>query len=175
MPRREHLVLCGSQHRLGRGSAVNLVLHGNRKNVTLRVSDISRRLVANLPDTLIDLIEVASYVYAADSAISRGGLSDAQMGARWRRNFRLVIPVRRPDLWSSDAVTSSLIETLSFLSDDDYKFEFQRLTSSTPVTDYFEFPATEDTAFTPDAVVLFSGGLDSLRVGLESPSERVVR
>ena len=60
--------------------------------------------MANIPDVLADLLEVASYIYAADSAIPRGGKTDAQMGARWRRKFRFVIPVRQPDLWSSNPV-----------------------------------------------------------------------
>ena len=35
----------------------------------------------NIPDTLVDLLEVAAYVYAADSAIGRGSKTDAQLGA----------------------------------------------------------------------------------------------
>ena len=104
MPRNEHLVLCGGldRPRKGSGSGVNLNLHGTSPNVRLRIADISRRLLTNIPDVLVDLLEVAGYIYAADAAISRGGETDAQMGARWRRKFRFVIPVRQPDLWSSD-------------------------------------------------------------------------
>jgi hypothetical protein len=49
------------------------------------------------------------------------------MGASWRRKIRVAIPVRQPDLWSSDAVLAALIETLSFASDDIYEFDFRRL------------------------------------------------
>src|SRR4051812_39395157 len=99
MPRAEHLVLCGGVERQkGRAAALKLNLHGAEPNVRLRISDISRRLLVNIPDVLVDLLEVASYVYAADSAISRGGATDANMGKWWRRNFRLIIPVRVPDL-----------------------------------------------------------------------------
>ena len=52
------------------------------ENVHLKIADISKRLLANIPDALVDLLEVASYIYAADSAISRGGLTDA----RWVRD-----------------------------------------------------------------------------------------
>jgi 7-cyano-7-deazaguanine synthase in queuosine biosynthesis len=111
----------------------------------------------------VDLLEVASYIYAADSAISRGGKIDAQMGARWRRNFQFIIPVRMPDLWSSDPVSSALIETLTFLSDDGkYEVEYESLVDPPPSETYFEFDDIAGTAFKPDEVILFSGGMDSL-------------
>ena len=72
----------------------------------LRIQDLSARLVSNIPDTLVDLLEVAAYVYAADSAIGRGSKTDAQLGARWRRRLSFVVPVRRPNLWKSAAVSS---------------------------------------------------------------------
>ena len=53
-------------------------------------------------------------------AIHEGVLANDVVGfhtARWRRNFRFRIPVRQPDLWASHAVTSALVDTLSFLSD----------------------------------------------------------
>lgn len=169
MPRNEHLVLCGGSVGPPKGSksSLSLNLHGNSANVRLQIADISKRLLANIPDALVDLLEVASYSYAADSAIARGGKSDVQMGARWRRKFRFVIPVRRPELWSSDSVTSALVETLSFLSEDDYELEFGSLENPPAVERYFEFPDAEATAFTPDEVILFSGGLDSLAGAVE--------
>ena len=142
--------------------SLRLALHGRSPNVRLQISDISRRLLANVPDVLADLLEVASYVYAADSAISRGGKTDTQMGRRWRRKFRFEIPVRRPSLWSSDPVLSALVETLGFLSDDSYEFEFRAIIDAPTMAEYFEFKDKEETAFTPDEVILFSGGLDSL-------------
>ena len=167
MPTNEHLVLCGGAKGPKAGRASSLSLHGTSANVRLRIADISRLLLANIPDVLVDLLEVASYIYAADSAIPRGGPIDAQMGARWRRKFRFVIPVRLPDLWSSDPVLSALVETLSFLSEDDYELEFGPLEDPPAVANYFEFPDAEGTAFTPDEVILFSGGLDSFAGTIE--------
>ena len=140
---------------------LNLNLHGSSANVRLEIGDISRRLLANISDVHADLLEIASYIYAADSAIPRGGNTDAQLGARWRRKLRFVIPVRQPNLWSSDPVLSALVETISFLSDDDYEFEFRLLENPPPVEGYFAFTGDEDVRFTPDEVILFSGGLDS--------------
>jgi 7-cyano-7-deazaguanine synthase in queuosine biosynthesis len=164
MPTNERLVLCGGLSGPRKPGSVNLSLdrHGRPGNVHLKIPDISKRLVANIPDALVDLLEIACYIYAADSAILRGGPADAQMGMRWRRKLRFVIPVRRLDLWSSAPVASALVETLSFLSEDEYEIEFRSLSEIPVVDTYFEFPTEEATSFRPDEVILFSGGLDSL-------------
>ena len=161
MPQNEHLVLCGGvvEPAAPGTSALNLNIYGESPNVTLKVHDISRRLVANIPDELADLLEIASYVYAADSAVLRGGKIDAQMGARWRRKFRFVVPVRHPDLWTS--IHPVLIETLSFLSDDEYDFEFKPFVQLAPLERCFEFTGEEGLNISPHELILFSGGLDS--------------
>jgi hypothetical protein len=71
MPPNEHLVLCGGATTREGGDAdrLNLNLHGPSANVRLEIGDISRRLLANVSDVHADLIEIASYVYAADGAI----------------------------------------------------------------------------------------------------------
>ena len=164
-------MLCGSV--AGRGEAgrsISLSLHGPSPNVHLKITDISRRLLTNIPDVLLDLLEIASYIYAADSAISRGGVTDARMGMSWRRRLRFLIPVRLPDLWSSALVTSCLMETLSFLSDDEYQIEFRSLNKPPEIGSYFEFPDSEASSFAPDQVMLFSGGLDSLAGAIEQLS-----
>ena len=166
MPVREHLVLCGNVGaRDGSQAPLRLELDEPRRNVRLSITDISRRLVADIPDVLVDLLQVASYVYAADAAVSRGGKTDAQMGSRWRRRFRFIIPVSRPEVWS--AVSSPLVETLSFLSEDDYVFEFQQLDARRNVQSYFEFSGANLEGLSTDEVVLFSGGLDSLGGAIE--------
>ena len=160
----EHLVVCGgaTAHERGGAARLDLNLHGSSANVRLEIEDISRRLLENISDVHADLLEIASYIYAADSAIPRGGKTDARLGARWRRKLRFVIPVREFKLWSSDAVLAALVETISFLSDDDYEFEFCQLENPLPVERYFPLSGARDVRFTPDDVILFSGGLDSL-------------
>lgn len=137
--------------------ALELALHGPHANVSLKISDVSEAMAANVPDILVDLLEVASYVYAADQATLRGDATDA--GDQWRRRFRFHIPVRRPEVWSQDAVTSALADTLSFLSDDDYEFCFSKIETLPPVQLYLENMGGD---FQVDDVLLFSGGLDSL-------------
>jgi hypothetical protein len=52
---------------------MRLDLGGNNPNVDLEITDISRRLSSNVPDILTDLVEIASYVYCADQALTLGG------------------------------------------------------------------------------------------------------
>jgi 7-cyano-7-deazaguanine synthase in queuosine biosynthesis len=163
----ERLVLCGGARRSEGESPLRLALSGASQNITLRLEDISRRLVLNVPDRLIDLIEIASYVYCADQAISRGGLQQRAMGADWRRDFRFVIPVRDPGHWSEPAVSVPLCAALSFLSEDDYAFEFEKADDPTPLQNYLEFGDEAGTTLSADEVVLFSGGLDSLSGAIE--------
>jgi 7-cyano-7-deazaguanine synthase in queuosine biosynthesis len=169
MPTREHLVLCGGARRSGQSdaTALRLDLHGPSRNVTLRIQDLSARLVSNIPDTLVDLLEVAAYVYAADSAIGRGGKTDAQLGARWRRSLSFFVPVRRPNLWQSAAVSSALRDLLGFMSDDTYTFEFSPIDVRPKVQSYLEFSGEDIESFSPDEVVLFSGGIDSFAGAVE--------
>jgi Queuosine biosynthesis protein QueC len=163
MPAYEHLVICGDAAApdSGRAKRLDLNLHGASANVRLEIGDISRRLLANISDAHADLLEIASYIYAADSAIPRGGLTDEKLGARWRRTLRFVIPVRNPELWSSTPLIEALIQTASFLSDDNYDFDFFPLKNPQPAETYFSLSNAPDAVFAPDDVILFSGGLDS--------------
>jgi hypothetical protein len=139
-----------------------LDVSGSAPNVQLRISDIRRALVTNVPDVLTDLLEVAAYIYCADGAVRRGGVKMGQLGKDWRRRFRFIIPVRQPNLWSSTLVSSLLIDTLSFLSDDFYSFEFEQLREPPEFQRYLDLDGPEPRGFRADEVVLFSGGLDSL-------------
>ncbi len=154
------LVLCGgatSGAASSDASALLLDLQGANPNVFLKIDDISEAMARNVPDVLMDLVELAVYVFAADQATGRGGARDA--GDRWRRSFKLHVPVRVPDLWSRESVSGALVNVLSFLSDDDYEFAFTKLEHLPPAQLYFPQLVPD---FNVDEVMLFSGGLDSL-------------
>jgi hypothetical protein len=175
----EHLILCGEAFRLteSRDAKIHrLNVSGPACNIDLRISDIRRLLLTNVPDALTDLLEIATYIYCADASVRRGGSNMAQFGKDWRRQFRFVIPVRLPELWSSAAIATALSETLSFLSDDFYAFDFCKLREPVAFQSYLEINGNEGSGFKPDGVVLFSGGLDSLAGVIEelSGSERRV-
>src|SRR5262245_22896803 len=97
----DHVFLCGlSQIQLSSydGGRV-LQLHGPKTNVRFQIDDIRRRLLQVEPELLTDLAEIATYVFAADNLVSRGGNVLRNMGKAWRRSFHLVIAVRQPGIW----------------------------------------------------------------------------
>jgi len=167
----DYLILCGSARLSSRkqvwreAKTVQLRTGRGTGNVNLRISDITRRLTANLTDLEIDLLEIATYIYCADQAVTRGGLKRIDYGRSWYRTFRFEIPVRQPDFWSSDEVQEDLCRTLHDLSADNFEFAFSHLTSPPPLEDYFEW----GDAWRGDVeeVLLFSGGLDSFGGAVE--------
>src|SRR5260221_8420307 len=124
----EQHVLCGGLNagRRSRG-ALHLDVNapaGSPSRINVRIDQISKRLTANIPDILTDLLELAAYVYCADQFTRRGTSQMAGMGAAWRRRFHFKVPVRRLEVWSRPEVYDALRETLGFVSDDEYEFEF---------------------------------------------------
>jgi hypothetical protein len=161
----ERIILCGgvpAPRRRKRDGVLALNLNGPRANVNLEISNITQRLSADIPDVVADLIEIATYVYSADQAIRRGGEGVVALGQHWRRNLRFHIPVRVPDLWCAPEVENVLRDTLAFLSDDEYSFQFSKQVSSAPVQRYLKFGDSQPTTDELDEVILFSGGVDSL-------------
>ncbi len=168
---KEYAFICGGAKAADLSSAdqvLRLDVAGPDQNVNLRLTDATRALVSALPDLLIDLLELAAYVYCADQRASRGTEKLSMAGAAWRRKLHFVVPVRRRDIWESAAVREILKAMLSYLSDDVYVIEF--VDSHAPAEQaqsYFEF-AESSYGFQADDVVLFSGGMDSLAGAVES-------
>jgi hypothetical protein len=161
----ERVILCGSPDEtvgpLTDPDPVRLWAWGPDPNVHLTIEDLRRCIWREIPDAFEDLIDLAAYVYAADQAVGRGSASADDLGAAWRRTLTFRVAVRQPDLWRSKPVHDALVSTLSFLSEDEYRFEF------VPMTDHPDFGqriAFDGTAFDGivEEVVMFSGGLDSL-------------
>ncbi|MGH9709675.1 MAG: hypothetical protein ACRD37_03915, partial [Candidatus Acidiferrales bacterium] len=79
--------------------------------------------------------------------------------------------MRNPDHWNRRNVSEALCSTLSFLSEDDYEFEFEKVTNPIPMQKYLELSdADSSAAFKADEVLLFSGGPDSLSGAVEELS-----
>jgi 7-cyano-7-deazaguanine synthase in queuosine biosynthesis len=162
----ERIVFCGG---LKAGRNQRDALHidvsapvGSRSRVNLHMGDLLRPLADNVPHVLTDMLEIAVYVYCADQFTSRGTSKMTNMGAHWRRKFRFSIPVRTFAFWSKAEIRNALIETLGFLSEDEFDFEFVQATNMTPFQSYLGFSDPSAHTIKPDEVVLFSGGLDSL-------------
>lgn len=141
---------------------VRLDMFGPLGNARLHIEDIRGPLAKEVPDPLLDLLDVATYVYVADQAVPRGRPDDADLGARWRRRLFFRVPVRVPDLWAAEAVRRELEVTLGFLSDDEYHFEFEPLVGGPMMQRYLDFQGETPLHGAVDEVVMFSGGLDSL-------------
>ena len=151
---------------------------GPNANVNLRLEDVARVFLKHLNPRLVDLLEIAAYVYTADgSTLRASGRWEADAIEPWRRDFRIVIRVRDLDFWTRPDVSLLLHKTLSVLSDDHYSIEFQRLTADRPQQEYLQFSDQSEWPFTGvSRVCLFSGGLDSLSGALDmiSRSEPLV-
>ena len=155
----------------GNGETLRFEIDGKPKGVTIRIGQLSRALVTDLPDEALDLIEIAALVYAVDASVTRGGPTDRRLAEAWYRRFALEMPVRNLALWTDPDVRRDLEETLAFLSGDRFEFDFRQ--TGDPVsgaTRFFEFGNAE--SWRPDAVMLFSGGLDSFAGALEEIIER---
>ncbi len=135
---------------------------GTPGKVNLRLDHITRRMAAHVPDRLVDLLEIASYVYCADQFSRRDTPEMHRMGAKWRRRFRYRIPVRDLPIWSRTDVLEALMDTLGFLSEDQYSFEFIGADSRAGLQPYLDLHGEgAPSGFDPEQIVLFSGGLDS--------------
>lgn len=157
----DQLFLCNEAAAGSSKGAAKLRTVGSGKNVRLALDDVGRQLNRSIPPALVDLVEIAAFVYVADQMEHRGAHDVESMGAHWRRRMRFVIPVRVPTLWQRADVGDALVELLSFLSEDEYEFTFTQYNSPPTIDNYLTFtdPAS-DTAL--ESVILFSGGLDSL-------------
>ncbi|WP_020473429.1 hypothetical protein [Zavarzinella formosa] len=167
----EHLILCGHLCDLalptGAPEAVRLRIRGPGRNVYLRIEDLQRSMYKDVPDSLLDLIDIAAYVYCADQVIPRfrtlasEDKKNAEIGSEWRRTLRFRIPVRQPARWRRRELLNELIATLTFLSDDTYESEFEQATDAQNLRGQIDFGTTAFDGIIEE-VVMFSGGLDSL-------------
>lgn len=110
----------------------------------------------------VDLIRVALSIYFADRCAlrhpnGRGGRSF------WRRRIHLVLPVKDVKRWN--AVEGGLSETLEFLTEDDWTFQFEERLSESAAESQGHLKV--DDPPNVEWVALFSGGLDSIAGALQ--------
>ena len=140
--------------------AIGMDVQGEAKNVNLRIDYITRTMLGNVPDLLIDLLEVAAYIYCADQRLGRGSDKLTNFGENWRRSLHFSVPVRHPEVWQHSDVQELLAETLGFLSDDSHTFDFRRADAPAQPKELY-FPNLIDASMEHDEIGLFSGGVDS--------------
>lgn len=138
---------------------------GKSPNLDLKIENITSAILRNLDPKSADLIRIASYIYAADQAISRGSEQDIY-GSQWTREMEFVIPVSNPSFWEQSGLKTQLADTLLFLMGDVCNFSFVK--GATPNGQLFlDLPVAQphDNA---DSVMLLSGGADSACAVVES-------
>lgn len=162
----KHVFLCGGAKPLTESKVQGTELNIH-KNIRFEIAQFIKKIACNLTPRILDLLDIAAYVYVADQVTSRGGDVFRQNGVDWRRDFSLYVPVRDFTFWVEPKNRKILIESLNFVSDDKYDFHFSELLEPEPVQQYFEFLDDSDSNFKPDTVMLFSGGLDSLAGAIE--------
>ena len=116
-----------------------------------------------LPLRVIDLLQIAAYVFCADRMANRGERSSIN-NSSWSRSFEFHIPVLDFDFWQNDLVKSALNNALTFMTGDrKYVFYFIRSSINPTEVDNKQYSlfAGEQKNFDGD-IMLFSGGLDSL-------------
>ena len=154
------------------GDVETVALHtrGPHKVMNLRIEDPEHAFVGRLDGRAYDLVRIASYVYAADQTVSRGGDADWRLD-RWERDLRLAIPVNAPDVWSSPPVTRALQECVGFLTQDQWRFAFEPAGADDD-RQLLLPEAGPRSGLSTDVVVPFSGGMDSLATVLAELTEK---
>lgn len=129
-------------------SAFNL-----QENFTCSTAALESYAFAQWEPVIYDAMVVAASIEYADRSFTRSKLG-------WQREFALRIPVLEPARWTDRAVYKALRDAASFLTGDDWSFEFIQRTGETPrpPQDCLQF------SITTDAVMAFSDGMDSRAV-----------
>lgn len=138
---------------------------GKNPNLDLKIENITSAILRNLDPKSEDLIRIASYVYAADQAISRGSEQDIY-GSQWTRELKFVIPVSNPSFWEQSSLKEQLEDTLLFLMGDACSFSFVK--GTTPNGQLFLNLPMAQPHDNADTVMLLSGGADSACAVVES-------
>ena len=137
---------------------------GMERNVDVRIEQVSKIFQRNLDGRIADALDIAAFVYAADSSISpdRSYRESSELEA-CSPMFLLEIGVRDVAFWRRPDIISKLKRIIEFLSDDKYDFTFYPLQDDRAKQDYLELGDSDTWPFTePARVTLFSGGRDSL-------------
>jgi hypothetical protein len=159
-------------------SEINL-LHIDIGELTSNITISYAQFIKNaddLPIRILDLLQIAAYVFCGDRMANRGARDCVNYGS-WARSFEFHVPVLDLDFWNNDKIKSALNDALTFMTGDrSYYFIFSQ-TENNPAevknkqlslfTDEFQnISEAENTD-----IMLFSGGLDSLAGAVQRLNE----
>lgn len=144
------------------------------RNIKLGLPRFVQQLL-HIPPLLLDLLELAAYVFCADRLLYRGEKDTVEYQS-WSRDIHVFMKVREPSFWNQSVIRTKIRDALCFMTGDrDWHFNFQG-GHSTPPTDLFDRKEFLIEQAKDINVILFSGGLDSLAGSLsrlESSEDRV--
>ncbi|MCV2874609.1 7-cyano-7-deazaguanine synthase [Defluviimonas sp. WL0050] len=146
-------------------------INGSDATFRLKTDPIETSFVRSLSSDLVDLLEIASSVFFADTTVRRGGEGRQKLGAAWRRQLAFQLAVRHPELWSTPEVTAALTDAVEFLTGDRVTFEFVAKPIEPVAEPYLPLQNAPE-GFQAKEVILFSGGLDSFAGALEALKDR---
>jgi hypothetical protein len=137
---------------------------GADKNVHLFGEHRGQTILSSIVDLYFDLIQIASYVYAADQQLPRGGIRRDVYGKQFRRTITLCLPVNNPEFWSRPEIIAPLRDALQFATDDQWFLRFAATPGGDEKRQLPILKGEEESSLLgrPDCVALFSGGADSL-------------
>lgn len=159
---------CGSEEI----NLINYKVHGLEPNVTIGYDSFVDD-PQNLPDRVLDLLQIAAMVFCADRMVRRGE-RDSISNKSWARSFRFHISVLDFSFWNDPKVKTALSKALCFMTGDRaFDFDFHEA----EIGHFEEKKSQQMTLFSGETyrvsrvddydVMLFSGGLDSLAGILE--------
>lgn len=105
----------------------------------------------------LDLLRIAAGIYAVDRISKRKKSGNNEHGIR---QLHLTFDVQDVEFWRRSHINQLLAEILSFLTDDDWLFDFneaKRAPDDLGYQDFLDLPRP----FEPRHAALYSGGLDS--------------
>jgi len=128
-------VVCGELCKTPECSSVDInILNRNFNGIEANVLFNYEKFVANpedVPEQILDLLQIASFVFCADRMASRGA-RDSITNIGWARTFYLTIPVFNIAFWDTDSVKKILNDALTFMTGDRmYKFSFVKANNQT--------------------------------------------
>lgn len=131
--------------------------------------------ITALSPNIIDLLEIASYVHAADKLVFRGE-PDSLNNNSWVRSFLFHIPVRDYNFWNNNNTKKVLSSALLFMMGDrNIDFKFEKYKSDPMLSKHQHSLFNEEYVTLEEAdnteIILFSGGLDSLAGTIEYLNE----
>jgi len=163
-------------------SEINL-LHRDIADISANITIGYAKFVKDadeLPHRILDLLQIAAYVFCGDRMAHRGS-RDSVNNEAWARSFEFHIPVLDFEFWDDAKTKKALNDAIVFMTGDrSYKFVFSQ--SSKNPADVInkqltlfkdEFQDINEAKNTD--VMLFSGGLDSLAGAVQRLSEHTDR